>query len=59
MIYALLRPEEMIVALRTVALLLIDVLTTFHFPDGDAILEGALAIRDALAKLRARAREVG
>lgn len=41
-----------------VALLLIDVLTTFQFPDGDAILHGALAMRDALVKLKARAREL-
>jgi nicotinamidase-related amidase len=41
-----------------VALLLIDVLTTFQFPDGDAILQGALQIRDALVRLKARAREV-
>lgn len=40
-----------------VALLLIDVLTTFQFPDGDAILKGALAMRDALVKLKSRARE--
>jgi nicotinamidase-related amidase len=40
------------------ALLLIDVLTTFQFPDGDAILEGALKIRDALVKLKARVREL-
>lgn len=40
-----------------VALLLIDVLTTFHSPDGDAILTGALAMRDALVKLKSRARE--
>src|SRR3978361_2082904 len=40
-----------------VALLLIDVLTTFQFPDGDKILQGALSIRDALVKLKARARE--
>lgn len=39
-----------------VALVLIDVLTTFNFPDGDAILEGALGIRDALVDLKARAR---
>jgi nicotinamidase-related amidase len=39
-----------------VALLLIDVLTTFQFPDGDAILQGALGIRDALVRLKARAR---
>jgi len=38
--------------------LLIDVLTTFQFPDGDAILQGALKIRDALVKLKARAREL-
>jgi hypothetical protein len=39
-----------------VALLLIDVLTTFQFPDGDPILRGALAMRDALMRLKARAR---
>lgn len=32
------------------------VLTTFQFPDGDAILAGALAIRDDLVRLKARAR---
>ncbi len=42
-----------------VALLMIDVLTTFQFPDADAILKGALAMRDALVRLKARAREVG
>lgn len=42
-----------------VALLLIDVLTTFQFPDGDAILRGALAMRDALVKLKAQARGAG
>ena len=42
-----------------VALLMIDVLTTFHFPDGDAILRGALKIRNALIKLKARARSAG
>jgi nicotinamidase-related amidase len=40
-----------------VALLLIDVLTTFQYPDGDVILEGALRMRDALVKLKARARK--
>jgi nicotinamidase-related amidase len=40
-----------------VALLLIDVLTTFQFPDGDAILRGALAMREALVRLKARARQ--
>lgn len=39
-----------------VALLLIDVLTTFQFPDGDAILQGALAMRDGLVKFKRRAR---
>jgi nicotinamidase-related amidase len=39
-----------------VALLLIDILTTFQFPDGDAILKGALQIRDAMVKLKTRAR---
>ncbi|HXS76623.1 MAG TPA: isochorismatase family cysteine hydrolase [Terracidiphilus sp.] len=42
-----------------VALLLIDVLTTFQFPDGDAILQGALKVRDALLKLKTRARQAG
>lgn len=42
-----------------VALLLIDVLTTFQFPDGDAILEGALGMRDSLVKLKAGARKSG
>jgi nicotinamidase-related amidase len=40
-----------------VALLLTDVLTTFQFPDGDSILQEALTIRDALVRLKARARE--
>ncbi len=42
-----------------VALMLIDVLTTFQFPDGEAILRNALAMRDALVRLKARAREAG
>ena len=42
-----------------VALLLIDVLTTFQFPDGEAILIGALAMRDTLVRLKARARTAG
>lgn len=42
-----------------VALLLIDVLTTFQFPDGDAILHGALKMRDALVRLKARTRKAG
>lgn len=42
-----------------VALLLIDVLTTFQFPDGDSILKGALGMRDALVRLKARARAAG
>jgi len=42
-----------------VALLMIDVLTTFHFPDGDAILRGAMKIRNALIKLKARTRAAG
>jgi nicotinamidase-related amidase len=42
-----------------VAVLMIDVLTTFRFPDGDAILQGALSMRDALVKLKARARKAG
>lgn len=40
----------------SVAVLIIDVLTTFDFPDGDAILRNALKIRDALVRLKARAR---
>ncbi len=39
-----------------VALLVVDVLTTFDFPDGDAILHHAVGIRDALVTLKARAR---
>jgi nicotinamidase-related amidase len=42
-----------------VALLLIDVLTTFRFPDGDAILKHALSMRDALVRLKTRARRAG
>lgn len=42
-----------------VALLIIDVLTTFQFPDGDAILLGALKMRDALVNLKKRARQAG
>lgn len=42
-----------------VALLLIDVITTFHFPDGDAILKHALSMRDALVRLKIRARRAG
>lgn len=41
-----------------VALLMIDVLTTFHFPDGDGILRNALSIRDALVNLKERARKL-
>jgi hypothetical protein len=40
-----------------VALLLIDVLTSFQFSEGEAILEGALAMRDALVRLKVRARD--
>lgn len=42
-----------------VALLLIDVLTTFDYPDGEAILENARKIARPLAKLKRRARELG
>lgn len=42
-----------------VALLMIDVLTMFEFPDGDAIFRCALGIRDSLVKLKARARQAG
>jgi nicotinamidase-related amidase len=41
------------------ALLLIDVLTTFQFPDGDAIFQSALNMGDALVRLKKRARAVG
>src|SRR5690348_5137670 len=41
-----------------IALLLIDVITTFQFPDGNEILQGALKIRDPLVKLKARARQL-
>lgn len=41
-----------------VALLIVDVLTTFDFPDGDAILHNALKMRDALVRLKARARQL-
>jgi nicotinamidase-related amidase len=40
------------------AMLVIDVLTTFQFPDGDAILRGARGMRDALLRLKARARSL-
>jgi nicotinamidase-related amidase len=42
-----------------VALLLIDVLTTFQFPDGDAILHNAMTMRDPLVDLKKRARAAG
>jgi nicotinamidase-related amidase len=42
-----------------IALLIIDVLTTFQFPDADAILQGALRMRDPLLRLKTRARRIG
>jgi nicotinamidase-related amidase len=39
--------------------LLIDVLTTFQFPDEDAILQSALRMRDPLVRLKGRARKIG
>jgi nicotinamidase-related amidase len=42
-----------------IALLLIDVLTTFDFPDGTRILHEAMSMRDALVALKARARRSG
>jgi nicotinamidase-related amidase len=42
-----------------VALLLVDVLTTFQFPDGKEILQGALRMRGTLVRLKARTREAG
>src|ERR1700709_612673 len=41
-----------------VALLIIDVLTMFHFPDGDEILQCALEMRNALVRLKERARSL-
>ena len=42
-----------------VALLVIDVINHFEFPDGDAILRRALAIAPARARLKKKAREAG
>jgi len=42
-----------------VALLIVDVITTFGFPDGDEILRQALLMRDTLVKFKARARQIG
>jgi nicotinamidase-related amidase len=42
-----------------IALLLIDVLTTFQFPDGEAILQNALSMRDVLVRLKKRSRAAG
>jgi nicotinamidase-related amidase len=42
-----------------VALLMIDVLTTFNFPDGDAILAGATKTLKPLLELKAKARKLG
>lgn len=39
------------------ALLIIDVLTTFQFPDADSILDTAMDMRDSLVRLKARSRE--
>jgi nicotinamidase-related amidase len=41
------------------ALVLIDVINHFEFPDGKSILRQALAIAPALARLKKRAREAG
>jgi nicotinamidase-related amidase len=38
-------------------MLIVDVLTTFQFPDGDAILSRALAMRNALTRFKRRARK--
>jgi nicotinamidase-related amidase len=40
----------------SVALILIDVINHFEYPDGDKILRQALPITPALARLKARAR---
>jgi nicotinamidase-related amidase len=42
-----------------VALLLIDVINHFEFPDGEKILRQALPIAPRIARLKARAREAG
>ncbi len=52
--HALIRPSP-----APVALLLIDVLTTFDYPDGDAILREAMKIGKSLVRLKARARALG
>lgn len=41
------------------ALLLIDVINHFEFPDGDRILRQAMPIAPRIARLKARAREAG
>ena len=41
------------------ALLLVDVVNHFEFPDGDKILKNALPLASRLAKLKARARRAG
>jgi nicotinamidase-related amidase len=43
----------------SVALLLIDVINHFEFPDGEKVLRNALAITAPLAKLKQRARRAG
>jgi nicotinamidase-related amidase len=43
----------------SVALILIDVINHFEFPDGDALLKNALPIAPRLARLKARCREAG
>jgi nicotinamidase-related amidase len=42
-----------------VALLLIDVINHFEFPDGDALLKNALPMAARLAKLKERCRKSG
>ena len=42
-----------------VALVLIDVINHFEFPDGKSILRQALAIAPGLARLKERARDAG
>ena len=43
----------------SVALVLIDVINHFEFPDGDRVLANALPIAIKLARLKARARRAG
>jgi nicotinamidase-related amidase len=43
----------------SVALILVDVINDFEFPDGDKILKNALSMADRLARLKQRCRRAG